>query len=68
MIIPWQEIDDETLINLLEYFVLREGTDYGMTEISLSEKVEDIKQQLKSGEVVVTWSELHESIDIKKIK
>lgn len=29
MIIPWQEVDTETLNNLLESVVLREGTDYG---------------------------------------
>ena len=27
MIIPWQDLDPETLDNLIESFVLREGTD-----------------------------------------
>ncbi|ELR63919.1 hypothetical protein C942_02998 [Photobacterium marinum] len=65
MIIPWQEIDPETLDNLIEYFVLREGTDYGENEMSLSDKVRHVRQQLASGEAVVVFSELHESIDIK---
>lgn len=64
MIIPWQEIDADTLTNLLEAFVLREGTDYGDHERSLEEKVEDVRRQLKSGEALLVWSELHETINI----
>lgn len=40
MIIPWQQVDSETLDNLLEAFVLREGTDYGEHERSLTEKLQ----------------------------
>ena len=64
MIIPWQEISAETLDNLIEAFVLREGTDYGEQERSLAEKVEDVRRQLKSGEAVLVWSELHETVNI----
>ncbi|AXU97342.1 MAG TPA: hypothetical protein DD850_05065 [Erwinia persicina] len=64
MIIPWKELDTETLDNLIESFVLREGTDYGEQERSLKQKVEDVRRQLNSGDVVLVWSELHESINI----
>ncbi|MFD1800769.1 YheU family protein [Mixta tenebrionis] len=64
MIIPWQDISPETLDNLIEAFVLREGTDYGEQERSLAEKVEDVRRQLKSGEAVLVWSELHETVNI----
>ncbi|RYA68192.1 hypothetical protein DD598_25400, partial [Enterobacter cloacae complex sp. 2DZ2F16B1] len=57
MIIPWQELAPETLDSLIESFVLREGTDYGEHERSLVDKVSDVKQQLKSGEAVLVWSE-----------
>ncbi|MDU2481039.1 MAG: YheU family protein [Klebsiella sp.] len=59
MIIPWQDLDPETLDNLIESFVLREGTDYGEHE-----RVADVKQQLKRGEAVLVWSELHETVNI----
>lgn len=68
MNIPWQEIDPETLNNLIESFVLREGTDYGLHEKSLKQKVNDVKSQLINGSVGIFWSELHQSIDIKPIK
>ncbi len=64
MIIPWEQIDPETLYSLIESFVLREGTDYGEQEKTLAQKVEDVKRQLKRGEAVVVWSELHENINI----
>ena len=64
MIIPWQDVDPETLHNLIESFVLREGTDYGEHERSLDDKVADVKQQLKNGEALLVWSELHETVNI----
>lgn len=64
MIIPWQEIDQETLNNLLESVVLREGTDYGSQELSFETKVEQLRQRLKSGAAVIVYSELHESVDV----
>lgn len=64
MIIPWNELSVETLDNLIESFVLREGTDYGIQEKTLEQKVADVKKQLKSGEAVLVWSELHESVNI----
>ncbi|MCP1064917.1 YheU family protein [Serratia symbiotica] len=64
MIIPWQELETVTLNSLLESFVLREGTDYGEHECSLEQKVEDMRNQLKSGELVLVWSQLHEIVNI----
>lgn len=64
MIIPWQELEVATLENLIETFVLREGTDYGEQERSLEQKVADVRRQLERGDVVLVWSELHESVNI----
>ncbi|MBA5762724.1 YheU family protein [Vibrio sp. 404] len=65
MIVPWQGISAETLENLIREFVLREGTDYGDMEISLQDKVDQVKAQLASGEAVIVYSELHETVDIQ---
>ncbi|HDN9013924.1 TPA: YheU family protein [Aeromonas salmonicida] len=64
MIIPWQDLDSDTLNNLLEHFVLREGTEYGEHAVSLTDKVDEVRQQLKQGLAVIVYSELHESINI----
>ncbi|AHG76859.1 YheU family protein [Mannheimia varigena] len=68
MIIPWQDLEESTLHNVLDSFILREGTDYGETELSLEEKRERLLSQLKADKVVIVWSELHESLDIKDKK
>ena len=65
MIIPWQELNEETLRNIAESFILREGTDYGAEELSLAQKTDNLLAKIHNGSVVIIWSELHESIDIK---
>lgn len=65
MIIPISELEADTLHSIAESFVLREGTDYGEIEASFADKVEQVIAQLKAGEVVLVYSELHETVDIK---
>lgn len=64
MIVPIEQIDPDTLTNLIKEFVLREGTDYGEEETALNLKVEQVRAQLKSGTAVLVFSELHETINI----
>ena len=64
MLIPWQALEPETLNNLIEYFVLREGTDYGEQEVSLADKVGQVRAQLERGEVLLQFSELHDSVTL----
>ena len=65
MIIPWQELNEETLRKIAESFILREGTDYGAEELSLAQKTDNLLAKIHNGSAVIIWSELHESIDIK---
>ncbi|ATL93521.1 YheU family protein [Aeromonas sobria] len=64
MIIPWQELDGDTLTNLIEQFVLQEGTEYGEQDVSLEVKVDAVRSQLQQGKAVIVYSELHESVNI----
>jgi len=68
MIIPHKEIQPETLNSLIEEYVLREGTDYGTSEVSLDTKVKQILSQLDDGKLVITYSELHETCSISPSK
>lgn len=65
MHIPWQQLDAQTLDNLLTSFVLREGSDYGEQEVSLADKVAQVKHQLQQGELVITYSALHDSVTLR---
>ena len=64
MIVPWQNINSDTLNHLLEEFASRDGTDYGSYETSLADKVDQLKVQLNQKRILVVYSELHESINI----
>ena len=64
MLIPYQSLDSETLYNLIESFILREGTDYGEAEISLYDKSQKVLLQIKNGEVLILYSELSESVTL----
>lgn len=64
MIIPIADLTEDTLFNIIEGFVLREGTEYGESDVSLEDKVQQVLQQLKLGEVLLVYSELHETVNI----
>ena len=64
MIIPYEQLSSDALQGLIEEFITREGTDYGLEEISLETKVEQIKQQLKRREIVVVFDAASETVSI----
>ncbi len=64
MIIPHKDINPQTLNNIIESFILREGTDYGEVECSMESKVAQIKNQLNIGKLVLVYSELYETVNI----
>ncbi|MDX2368683.1 MAG: YheU family protein [Colwellia sp.] len=64
MIIPLEQINEETLTAIIEDFILREGTDYGVIDTSKADKIAQVKLQLQQGSAVIVYSELHESINI----
>lgn len=64
MIIPYEQLSSDALQGLIEEFITREGTDYGIEEVSLSTKTEQVKHQLKRREVVVVFDVASESVSI----
>lgn len=64
IIIPPSDLADETLRAIIESFVVREGTDYGDVETSLSAKVAEVSRQISRGEVLVVWDEVLESCNL----
>ncbi|NRA15640.1 MAG: YheU family protein [Oceanospirillaceae bacterium] len=64
MIIPYKSLAADTLKNLIEEFVTRDGTDYGNYELSMAEKVSAVESRLSSGEVVIMYIENTESVNI----
>jgi uncharacterized protein YheU (UPF0270 family) len=67
MIIPYKDLEPDTLTGIIREFVLREGTEYGEADVSLSEKVADVKAQLANGSAFLVYSELHDTVNILPI-
>ena len=55
VIVPYDQLESETLNNVIEEFVSRDGTDYGEFEVSLEIKISRILSQLKSKKVVIIF-------------
>lgn len=64
MIIPPDQLSHETLISLIEEFISREGTDYGLVEMDLQAKTEMLKRQIDKGEVLIIFDAVSESVNL----
>lgn len=62
--VPYQQIATETLDALIEEFVSRDGTDYGAIELTLEQKLEQVKYLLKQDKAVIWFDEATETISI----
>jgi uncharacterized protein YheU (UPF0270 family) len=49
VIIPWKSLTEAALTGVIEEFVTREGTEYGMREVPVATKVATVRRQLESG-------------------
>lgn len=65
--VPVSELAPETLQALVEAFVLREGTDYGVREVPLDSKVGQVLRQLQRGEARIVFDPITESVDIRVV-
>lgn len=57
MLIPSEQLSDTALTGLIEEFVTRDGTDYGLEEIAVGERVFAVRQLLARGEVCIVFDE-----------
>lgn len=53
--IPFKRLENDVLTAIIEEFVLREGTDYGARETDFETKVSQVRNQLESGDVLITY-------------
>lgn len=62
--VPWQRLPPETLQQLIEEFITREGTDYGIEELSLESKVSRLQTQIEQGRVLIIFDDETESCQL----
>ena len=68
IVILHHELSAEALIGVIRAFVLREGTDYGERELTLAEKVANVRTQLDTGEAQIVFDPDSASVDIVTVK
>ena len=62
--VPSDDLEPDTLRAVIESFVLREGTDYGVHETSLEDKVAQVLRQLRRGDAHITFDPATESVNV----
>jgi len=61
IVIPPEQLSAEALQGVIEEFITREGTDYGVVEIELEEKVRQVRAQLKNGAALIVFEPVAET-------
>ncbi len=66
MEIPFKDLEEDTLNSLIEEFVSREGTDYGLHIYNLKDKVKHVMRQLEKGIVYIDYDAESSSCNVVK--
>lgn len=62
--VPPQRLAPDVLDALLEEFASRDGTDYGVVELALEQKVGSLRAQLQRGELLLLYELASEHWDL----
>jgi uncharacterized protein YheU (UPF0270 family) len=64
VVVPPDQLSPHALRALIEDFVTSEGTDYGEEEVSLEDKVREVRAQIDRGEVDIVFDEKTSGVDL----
>lgn len=59
-----QMLSAQALEGIIENFVLREGTDYGLNEVSYETKARQVKDQLKAKKIRIVFDQASETVTL----
>ena len=62
--VPYERLDPETLRNVIQEFVTRDGADWGETGCTLEDKVGQVMHQLRSRKVKIVFDLNSETTNI----
>jgi hypothetical protein len=62
--VPYERLDPETLRNVIQEFVTRDGADWGEAGCTLEDKVGQVMQQLRSKKVKIVFDLNSETTNI----
>ena len=64
IVVPHASLSAEALQGVIEDFITREGTDYGLQEHSLAQKHDQVARQIASGEVLIVFDVETEAVGL----
>lgn len=62
--IPPSALSETAIEGLISEFILRDGTDYGLIEVSYETKVNSIQKQIENGHIVISFDQNTESVTL----
>jgi len=62
--IPYQQLSQDALQGVIQEFVNREGTDYGLIELSFDEKCQQLLSEIQSGRAVIVFDHQTQSVGV----
>lgn len=62
--VPATALSPDALSGIIDEFILREGTDYGATELDHEAKVKRVRKQLEKGDVKIVFDPNLESVSL----
>lgn len=68
VVVATRDLSSEALRGVIEEFITREGTDYGLVEASLERKVADVERQLACGEARIVFDTVEETVQIVPVR
>ncbi|GGX75716.1 YheU family protein [Saccharospirillum salsuginis] len=64
MIIPVDQLNPDTLNQVIREFLMRQGEDWGLAEGHLDDAIQQARDALVQGNLVLYWDENEESLTI----
>lgn len=62
--VPLEALSEAALEGIIENFIQREGTDYGVVEVAWDTKVNQVRKQLARGDVKVVFDPNTETVSL----
>lgn len=59
-----EQLSSEALLGIIENFIFREGTDYGLIEVSHEAKVAQVRRQIERKEVRIIFDQKSDSVSL----
>lgn len=64
IVITPEQLSEEALSGIIENFILREGTDYGMVEVSYEKKAQQVRRQIEKGDIKIIFDQTSETVSL----